>query len=251
MPTLIQLSTVQAWNERLNNIYATHDLSYTYVVFDTEHPLSADIKELYNKFQTAYNEEHLSTATKWVISSGELDVGALMKEQTVNNINASLTSMEGKTHYSRTVNTAGTTYSQSTYSGNGTTYGRTTHTAGYTYSDIVCTNVTTYSETTHAAIPSYVQSSDKNSQTCSSQTKDSLSGCTSRFSSRVVNTNVYTYTQYSIPEESYSRVSNTAGTECRGYAVHTATTTYSNVPYGASTTYTRTIHTAGTTYTES
>ena len=151
--TPIELSTLQAWQDRLNSIYSTHDLSYTYVVFDANHPLSEDVKELYQKFQAAYSEEHLANAVKWTIDDGELDVGALIKWQTAEDVDTSLTSMEAQTHYSRVVNTAGTTYTQTTNT-NAATYSETYYSAyrtntvgtrynayGTTYGQITNSNV--------------------------------------------------------------------------------------------------------------
>ena len=94
MPTRIQLATFNTWNDRLAHVYSTHGLEYTYVVYDKTHPLSENVKELYDNFQSAYKEEHLANATKWVISYGELDVGYRIRQSTADNINASLSSME-------------------------------------------------------------------------------------------------------------------------------------------------------------
>ena len=166
MSAQIQMSTVQEWNSRLSDIYTTHDLSYTYVVFDSTHPLSENIKELYEKFQSAYSEQHLAQAVKWTIEAGELNVGSLMKEQMVTSVNVSLTSMEAQVHYSKVTNTAVTTYSRSTnkaqttfneaYHKIATTYRRTVNSsAGSTYTRTVQTNGWTYTHTNNRAGTNY------------------------------------------------------------------------------------------------
>lgn len=252
MDTYIELSTFDTWNTRLEQIYSVHDLSYTYVVFDKNFPLSENVKELYDKFQSAYGEEHLANATKWTISSTELDVGSLILNQTYENINASLVSMEAQTHYSRTVNTsAGTTYTRTTYSGNGTTYDRTTNTAGITNGRTSHTAETTYSRTM-IPVTTYSRSSNRAEQGCSSQSNDGRSGYSTKFSSRVINTNRTSYNEVICEGAGarYTRTSNTAGTSY-SYLTCTEGTTYSRTSYGASTTYSRTQHGATTTYTES
>ena len=205
--TLIELSTLQAWQERLSDVYATHDLSYTYIVFDTEHPMSEDIKDLYQKFQSAYTEEHLAQSVKWTIDDGELDVGALIKWQTAEDVDTSLTSMEAQTHYTRTANTAGTTYTQTTHS-NASTNGRTSHNAQDNY--VQSTNSTVGTSYTR----SYYSSHGSYTPACSATT-------------HMANSNV-TYTErfHSGNHITYSITNYTAGT------------TYSQASNAAATTYT-------------
>lgn len=204
--TLIELGTLQTWQERLSDVYATHDLSYTYVVFDTEHPLSEDVKELYQKFQTAYSEEHLANAVKWTIDDGELDVGALIKWQTAEDVDTSLTSMEAQTHYSRTANTAGTTYTQ------------TSHTNAYTDS-----------RTNHKAVSNYIQSTNSSVGQSNGYTAYSPQGSYSNVCSVTVhtaNSNVTnSETFYSGNHTTYTITSNRASTTY-GQTANTAATTY-------------------------
>ena len=252
MPTQIQLSTVQAWNDRLNSIYSTHGLSYTYVVFDTVHPLSEDIKELYNSFQTAYQETHLANAVKWTIADGGLDVGALMLYETIEDVNTSLTSMEAQTHYNRVANTAGTTYSRTYHGGYGTTNSNT-YNSSNTY-DTRTTNraATTYTQTT-TPVTTHSRTSNRAEQSCSSQTNDGRSGYSSKFGSRVINTNRTSYTQTSNLNASatHSRTQNTAGTTYT-YTDNVIGSTYTRTVYtGEPTGNSRTVHTNAITYTES
>ena len=252
MPTRIQLATFKTWNDRLAHVYSTHGLEYTYVVYDKTHPLSENVKELYDNFQSAYNEEHLANATKWVISYGELDVGYRIKQSTADNINASLSSMEAQTHYTRIVNTsAGTTYTQTVYSSNGTTYGRSTYTAGVTNGRTTHTATATNSRTSNP-VTTYERTSNRAEQGCSSQSNDGRSGYTSNFSTRVINTNRTSYDEMICEAASvrYTQTTNTAGTSYTNIT-HTNSVTYSRSTYGASTTYSRTQHGATTTYTES
>ena len=253
MPTQIQLSTLQEWNDRLNSIYSTHDLSYTYVVFDTVHPLSSDIKELYDKFQSAYQEAHLAKATKWTIADGELDVGSLMLYQTITDVNTSLTSMDAQAHYNRTVNTAGTTYSRTYHGGYGTTWVRTTNSsAGTTYTRTTHSLLTTNSITSNSAVASNSRTSNKAAQSCSSQTNDGRSGYSSKFGGRVINTNRTTYTQTANTiGTSYTRTQHSAGTYY-GETSNSAASSYSQTIYsGDHTGNSRTAHTNAITYTES
>lgn len=203
--TLIELSTLQTWQERLSDVYATHDLSYTYVVFDEEHPLSEDVKELYQKFQSAYAEEHLANAVKWTIDDGELDVGALIKWQTAEDIDTSLTSMEAQTHYSRTANTAGTTYTQ------------TSHTNAYTDS-----------RTNNKAVSNYIQSTNSSvgqTNTYTNYSEGTYSGVC-HVTVNTANSNVtYSETFYSGNRTTYTATSHRAGTTY-GRTANTAATTY-------------------------
>ena len=189
--------------DRLEAVYSTHDLSWDWdasVAPSSISPLSQDIKRLYNLFVNAYTEEHLASCIKWTIESGELEVGATMKASTINNAAASLIDMELQTHYSKVVNTAGTTHTQTENTAS-TTYTRTTNTASTTYTNTA-----------------YTKSCTQNTMRNSSRSGNGQCTCHTVYSSDNSKTTNTAGT-------SYSRSSYTAGTT-NTQTSHTAGTTY-------------------------
>lgn len=226
---LIYYTDLTSLITRLQAVYTTHALTFPSAVANSANstrPTSAEITAIFNAFDSAYSEEHLATATKWTITTGELSQGAKMLGSTLVNMNTSLVSMESKTHYSKVTNTAGTTYSQTTNSAT-TTYTQTTYSS---YG-------TTYSQTTNTATTTYSQTSNGRSCTQNTMRNASYSG----------NSQCTCHTVYSSDN---SRTSNTAGSSY-SRSTYTNGTGYSRTIYSSNgITYSQTQYTAGITYTE-
>lgn len=198
----IQYSDFLDLMDRLEAIYTTHDLSWdSSFAPSTTKPLSQDIKQLYNLFVNAYSEEHLASCIRWTIEDGELEPGSIIKASTINNAEASIVDMEFQTHYSKVVNTAGTTYTETSNTAT-TTYSRTENTAS-----------TTYTQSTY---------------------KDKCVQNTMRNSSHSGNGQCYCHTVYSSDN---SKTTNTAGTSY-SRSSYTDGTTYNRTAHTAETTYT-------------
>lgn len=224
---LIEYTSLSDLVSRLEAVYTTQDLTRNWESTEPlagEYPLSAEIKQLYNMFVSAYPEEHLASCVKWTIENGELAPDALMKASTINNAAASLLDMESQTHYSRIVNTAGVTYTQTVYTA-GSTNSRTTHSDG-----------TTYSRSTDSASTTYTNSSNGHNCKQNSMRNSSHSG----------NNQCSCHTVYSSDN---SRTSNSAGTSYSRSTYSSDDTTYSNVSHTNAVTNTQSSNTAGTTYT--
>lgn len=197
----IQYSDFLDLMDRLEAIYTTHDLSWdSSFAPSTTKPLSQDIKQLYNLFVNAYSEEHLASCIRWTIEDGELEPGSIIKASTINNAEASIVDMEHQTHYSRVVNTAGTTYTE------------TSNTA-----------TTTYSRTENIASTTYTQS-PYNRECAQNSMRNSHSG----------DVKCDCHTVYSSDN---SRTTNTAGASY-SRLLYTAETTYNRTAHTAETTYT-------------
>lgn len=200
---------------------------------------------------TMRQEEHLAEAVAWNLGFSSF-LGSPILRATADGLDATLISMEAQTHYTRVLNTAGTTCSQ------------TSNTAGTTYSNVYYSTYTlenayvyhsaystTYSQASNTAGTTYSQTTNKVNQGCSSQVGDGRAGNSSNFSTRVINTNTTVHSQ----------TSNTAGAT-NSQTLHSAGAYMVNTPFyhgagnghtsnTAGTTYSQTNHTAATTYTES
>lgn len=192
----------------LKTVYENHSLAFPSEVDSSKDEIYATSEEIiaiYNAFQQVYENEKFSAAEKWTVDGEELQKGGQLKKASINNALVSLASLEtinpctrtehlNVVTYTQTTHTATTTYSDVTYSSETWNCSRTSNTAGTSYSQTSCgkscvqnsmrnqsysgnnqctchvvyssdcsqtsnTAATTYSESTHKAGTSYGYSS--------------------------------------------------------------------------------------------